>query len=1530
MAPARFLPRELTERFEVEGTIGRSGEWETLIGEERETGDTVIIRLSPDSPETPRERRHLEESYLKLRRLRHEGLPRVIHLGIPRSGGYYLVHAFARGANLRNLAPHLDLTAMVDILSKLLPALHLLHLHGIVHQRLSPETIIVEGMTPDRKVRIVGTGVSPHPDGRRTAPETYRAPELGAPGRFDGRADLYSLAVIYYELLTGRHPFPEGRATGLLGAMDYRDVPPIRTEREDCPPTLEEILMRMGSHDPRSRPKNAWVLGKELPRTGLLRGEIPTLDLETIVESFRYKTTERRVQEILNLLPPGPLPTQIECDEGLEDIAEELRARASLRRPKVEIHVKRGPDSLPVRRTSSGAKSGILKLTTMQRGCARGAEKRRNGTDIVVTTTERTADDVSNWMRTFVENPIDNHRVKTISKWSDQLHVESVLRRMSLSDGRPRFRWVSIQAQVAQWAIESRVTYGKIKEEGPSLQMLAKELELGCLHRSSALLLRILAKLARKLGQHWRALRLSVKAAAVLRSGTETERAWRVIESSLRLSPELPSGICDMMYLTEMQVRLTDGRANKPKLSSDCESIMARQEDEVDGCGLVAKLKATLLRAKILQSSGDLVSSGTLLRQFEVLLRVGLEKNNQPLIVAQLKGEVMRAIIGQSLCEYKNEQALEQIGEAGDAGRAEITKRGELRWKCISASVMLRNGEPRRARKHAARAAKEFLALGDLWGARFALENLALSERLLGAAEKSVKWKNAISGFNEFVNSETADLGYGISDLELGDARGAAGHAIRAFRKARLRGNARIEAMAPIAVAEAYLALGDYRKAHEWLFKKNVDGQFENIRRNQSCRSRAEVAAVHLKSVDALREIEVLYESKCIGVGELIYFFLRRGDVRREACELKGGIETIAREVNELLCRFRRSSMSVREVQGVIESVGPVDADIAAGISLQLLTQCVLWAGVEVRGEIVRQIYEHLRTIHDFNRPAEFVRTLTIVQVAALQLGWLDVAKDAGRMRAWEEARLARGRPRRRENGGYNLSGLAVKADAFLTKIEIEALGLVERTVGIQGTGFVLNRVPGAAGSLRSSEPWLLLHGSPLLAAACTGAIGERNAVLRIGRNTISEHSTDGVELTRALAEARGLLGRTVVVESPGERRLIVGASRDAKRFVICELREDLLYSRASILSVQRSSDYVLNSAWESSPGPKSGEVRRGRKAQPQMREVLPVGRNRVLIAKDPRTKDALDVVARLARRRVPILLRGSTGVGKELFARFAHECVGGGRSFVAVDCPSIATELAETELFGHRKGAFTGAIRDRLGLLLEADGGTLFLDEVGDLTPRVQAKVLRVLSGGEVRRLGDNSGKVVDSFVVSATNRDLGKMVSEGAFREDLLFRLGIEVHIPDLKDRRLDIRPLWEHFLLKHGGHGDGVRYEDTVIDLLLNYDWPGNVREMEAVARAVAVAGEPASISCESVMRWLRGVSGVGRGDSANAEGSRLEAAVSLLRKNKRVTRREYSKLYNVSPRTALRDLKLLERRGIVSMKGQGRSTKYVLVE
>jgi len=269
----------------------------------------------------------------------------------------------------------------------------------------------------------------------------------------------------------------------------------------------------------------------------------------------------------------------------------------------------------------------------------------------------------------------------------------------------------------------------------------------------------------------------------------------------------------------------------------------------------------------------------------------------------------------------------------------------------------------------------------------------------------------------------------------------------------------------------------------------------------------------------------------------------------------------------------------------------------------------------------------------------------------------------------------------------------------------------------------------------------------------------------------------------------------------------------------------------------------------------------------------------------------AVATVARAARSNASLVLAGETGSGKELFARFTHRLSPRARAaFVAVNCAAIPQPLLEAELFGHERGAFTGAERSRRGLFLEAEGGTLFLDEVGEMSAAMQAKLLRVLEDGEVRAVGGNASRNVDVRVIAATHRDLSQMVSEGTFREDLYYRLAaITVRVPSLRERPEDLPAITRALLAREPATKDH-RLDVPALTLLSEHAWPGNVRELANVLRVAATMVEGTVIGRQEMAAAIGSSVSARGGPGAGGKPALKETTLSALRARHRAELRE----------------------------------------
>jgi transcriptional regulator with PAS, ATPase and Fis domain len=329
-----------------------------------------------------------------------------------------------------------------------------------------------------------------------------------------------------------------------------------------------------------------------------------------------------------------------------------------------------------------------------------------------------------------------------------------------------------------------------------------------------------------------------------------------------------------------------------------------------------------------------------------------------------------------------------------------------------------------------------------------------------------------------------------------------------------------------------------------------------------------------------------------------------------------------------------------------------------------------------------------------------------------------------------------------------------------------------------------------------------------------------------------------------------GLVASGPLVDAHGAV-VLIEAGHDVRE--LAALR-DLPASRALVLLLEDADEDRLELAIESlRPRSVLGDDAPSAALRLALRNALPAEnagegarhnhrRAPALLGVSQAIRDLMEEVRRLAASNIPVLILGETGTGKELVARAIHEqSPRANRAFVAVNCGALPDTLLESELFGHVRGAFTGADRDKHGLFEEAEGGTLLLDEVGDTSPAFQTKLLRALEAREIRPVGGTEIKRVDVRVVSATHRDLREMVDEGTFRQDLLYRLNTAtLFVPPLRRRRVDIPFLAQHFAEEFGDeHARKIMLDESFLDGLARQEFPGNVRELRnAVERAIAL--------------------------------------------------------------------------------------------
>jgi two-component system response regulator AtoC len=332
----------------------------------------------------------------------------------------------------------------------------------------------------------------------------------------------------------------------------------------------------------------------------------------------------------------------------------------------------------------------------------------------------------------------------------------------------------------------------------------------------------------------------------------------------------------------------------------------------------------------------------------------------------------------------------------------------------------------------------------------------------------------------------------------------------------------------------------------------------------------------------------------------------------------------------------------------------------------------------------------------------------------------------------------------------------------------------------------------------------------------------------------------------------------------------------------------------------------------------KAEERERLRREVEALRSNVGIGAvKELVVSQSPAMREVLELASRVARHNTPVLITGESGTGKEVIARAIHRMSPRSeRTFTAVNCGAIPEQLLESELFGHIKGAFPGATTDHAGLFDLADGGTLFLDEIANVSPALQAKILRVLEEGQVRRMGGRDSRKIDVRVLAATGRPVEEAVERGEFRSDLYYRLNVvRLHIPPLRERPEDIPELLTHFARQMAQRlGHPVSITPAALAALTHHSWPGNVRELRNTLERAAVLGVGGPLDCKDFALS----NGNGSGPNGSANGSLdLKAQVEAVEreviqralKTSNGNRRQAANLLGISLRTLFYKLRRL---------------------
>ena len=391
-----------------------------------------------------------------------------------------------------------------------------------------------------------------------------------------------------------------------------------------------------------------------------------------------------------------------------------------------------------------------------------------------------------------------------------------------------------------------------------------------------------------------------------------------------------------------------------------------------------------------------------------------------------------------------------------------------------------------------------------------------------------------------------------------------------------------------------------------------------------------------------------------------------------------------------------------------------------------------------------------------------------------------------------------------------------------------EAGSLTEETASLQRP---LDHRPSGAPFTERLATLLELGEHPLLLATETlSLVSDTGAVIHAA--LVEKHPDGRRELVTAYSAPTAPSG---LDDDPNAVRIAIGTYRDREYWIVA-IPRPTASARATLLSVEQLVQAALT-------------IARARQDNRERAALLPdqtTEQELGLLCGSERMLDLIKTVRRVAGSNLTVLLTGETGVGKELFARALHlASPRKDRDFLPFNCTTVPRDMIDSQLFGYRRGAFTGATEDRPGLMRAAAGGTLFLDEIGEMSLEAQPKLLRFIESGEVLPLGETRPQLVDVRIVAATNRDLEQLVADGLFREDLYYRLNVlQIAIPPLRERREEIPALVELFLEKFGREMQKplLRIADDTLEYLLLYAWPGNVRQLANEIRRIVALAEP----------------------------------------------------------------------------------------
>ncbi len=1537
------LPNELLAEFEPERLLGKPDRAETWLVRRRRSGERAVARIERCGPTSPRDRTRFHDAYLTLRRLRHPALPRLLQGGVTPLSGHYVVHEFVPGASLRNLRRNLDTAMVIEVVAQLIPALYMFHHHRLTHQRITPDKIIIEGLGAECRVRLVDPPISTADDGRRWVPPPYRCPELDEEQRWDGRSDIYGVALSVFEAVTGTHPFPTLRRDGDSYLTVCRDVPSLHRLRPDIPPVLSDLLVRMGSAMATERPVSVLKLHSEIRRARLISRDRRGVDAERVVASTRTPGLEPRGREMVALLPDGWQPTAVGGAPELADVADDLEARLRLRRSRRVMRIGAADGSGAGAEESPSA--GVRLVDAGQAGRCSVRGPTGEDPDYVLSVRSLTVDDLRRRLIGLCRGPLQVRRSHLLARWmkwkfgGDEPAMDRFLVQHVTSDEEAMFLdWPRVGATMLsglplRWPRGFRNSRSDFPSGIPNRDVML--LKRFCFTAEAAQYLRRLYE-----SEPVPPSRVTTLARQDLAVAQHQEHAYLYafaeqsrVQAARRIAPLSPS-IAERILLRAARITQTKFSELPEKYGV---SLPKRFEDTPVHPDLLVHIARLIVFSDAESRNGhrcahevyehhvkhwcgklrDLVGSDSQRQYHERLLRHAamVASRSEP------KEEVDKIV---------NEHA------SLDVVRNESTR---VIVKTLYCLAWHHSGNSREAARCACEATRLALLSGQVNQALRCMSNLLAVSIDDTTSQRLFNLTGTIS-YEERVLTDKRRVAWTHHDVSA--------HA------AWLRGNTR-------------LAARSYLREYNWERRRGRTGKLQPALVNAAvAMSFGGWVASYLKLTEAAVALGTAnndYAALCgLCLADLASILNDKGLAER-ACSLlasvlaHGGADKYEdavllltwRESNttlvsgavgtdnwQELLETTRSKLKARESQEEIErmwSTGEQERPLLSALST---ARCAVHGTLELNENLFGNLYRCVRGFLGQNWPSLAASIASTIGWRCAELGMLsegramlDLARTLtgrivrhglsaqhasaleGFLKTDVQKRLASWIEEREKTIRLVADDNATDTDGYWEQTSLSELGrnvgqvcrVVAETLMQSGGGFTAIHVA----EVKDGElnVWRAVHGA-------TG-IEWKKQWRRVGSGEWVPiggawrwHDSRG-SLCAACCESDEVvaLASVAMERSPGGSNLGARAAESHARNLVRALVD--FRARAHRESV------VAASTTDSPSGHDVGKR----------------GGGKGLVLSDTLVR-MMEVVDRLARRRVPVVLVGESGSGKEVLARHAHECSPfHGGPFVAVDCPSVSANLAEAELFGHLRGSFSGALVDREGLIYNASNGTLFLDEVGDLPLDVQCKLLRVLSTSEVRQIGSTKTRRCEFYLVSATNADLGEMVKDGRFRLDLRHRLGVEIRVPALRERADEIMPLWEFFLAEALGGRFSV-IEQGVRDLLTEHSWPGNVRELKAVASACGALMDDGHVTTQLVESLLKRTRGEAGQESVQVAAGlpRLDAGLRLVQERGSISRRAYVAALRVSSRTATRDLERMVSEGLIERVGTGRGCRYYL--